>query len=75
MKMLRISASDNETKLRDIINAAIKGESIVILTEEGDEIQLIPVSPRKARRAGTAEGLIWIADDFDAPLDDFEEYM
>lgn len=66
--MLHITANDPEAKLSDLIEAAIKGDSIVILTEDGNEIQLIPVSPKKARRAGTAEGLIWIADDFDAPL-------
>jgi len=27
------------------------------------------------RRLGTAKGLITIADDFDEPLEDFEEYM
>ena len=27
------------------------------------------------RRAGFYKGLGWLADDFDEPLDDFEEYM
>lgn len=25
--------------------------------------------------AGCMNGLVWLADDFDAPLDDFKEYM
>ena len=29
----------------------------------------------KVREAGRRAGQIWIADDFDAPLDDFKEYM
>ena len=27
------------------------------------------------RKAGLRQGQIWISDDFDAPLDDFREYM
>lgn len=27
------------------------------------------------RRAGSAEGLVWMSDDFDEPLEDFKEYM
>lgn len=30
---------------------------------------------RKRRKAGSAEGLITMAEDFDAPLEDFQEYM
>ncbi|HRQ85632.1 MAG TPA: DUF2281 domain-containing protein [Flavobacteriales bacterium] len=34
-----------------------------------------PETPRKKRVAGLMKGEIHIADDFDAPLDDFKEYM
>lgn len=34
-----------------------------------------PEKPRKKRRAGSAKGEIFMADDFDAPLEDFAEYM
>jgi hypothetical protein len=30
---------------------------------------------QKRRRAGSAEGLIKMSEDFDAPLEDFEEYQ
>jgi hypothetical protein len=32
-------------------------------------------SPRKRRQAGSAEGKYILAPDFDAPLEDFKEYM
>ena len=32
-------------------------------------------SKRIFRKAGKYRGQIWIADDFDAPLDSFKEYM
>lgn len=31
--------------------------------------------PRKKRQAGSAKGKFVMADDFDAPLEDFAEYM
>ncbi len=37
--------------------------------------ELRPISsPPRPRQGGTLEGQIWMADDFDAPLDDFKEY-
>lgn len=30
---------------------------------------------RKPREPGSAKGQIWMADDFDAPLDDFKAYQ
>jgi hypothetical protein len=31
--------------------------------------------PRKPRKLGCLKGQIWMADDFDAPLEDFKDYM
>jgi Protein of unknown function (DUF2281) len=31
--------------------------------------------PKKKRRAGLLKGKIWISDDFDEPLEDFQDYM
>ena len=46
---------------------------------EGQHIQVtiavIQPQPRKRRQAGSAAGQIIISPDFDAPLDDFQEYM
>ena len=46
---------------------------------EGKQIQVVvqEVLPivRKRRQAGSAEGQIVMAPDFDAPLDDFQDYM
>ncbi len=34
-----------------------------------------PAKPRKRRQAGSAKGEIFMVDDFNAPLEDFAEYM
>ncbi len=36
-------------------------------------IQILPI--KKRRKAGSAAGQIFMAPDFDEPLDDFKEYM
>jgi antitoxin (DNA-binding transcriptional repressor) of toxin-antitoxin stability system len=39
-------------------------------------VKLVPVAALKALPLfGSAKGLITIADNFDAPLEDFDEYM
>lgn len=44
-----------------------------------DEVHLIPVAETKKRPCsefiGLYEGKVWMADDFDAPLEEFKEYM
>jgi len=39
-------------------------------------VQLVPrqAVPRRPQ-FGSAKGKIWMADDFDAPLEEFKEYM
>jgi hypothetical protein len=47
----------------------LEGKQIQVMVQE-----VLPIV-RKRRQAGSAAGQIWIAPDFDAPLDDFQEYM
>jgi antitoxin (DNA-binding transcriptional repressor) of toxin-antitoxin stability system len=54
----------------------MRGERVVIARDDRHAVQLIPVSPaNRSRQAGSARGLIVMREDFDAPLDDFTEYM
>jgi len=46
----------------------------VIVTRTEEVSAEIPARPAK-RQAGVLSGKIWMADDFDAPLDDLKEYM
>ncbi len=55
----------------DLPNNAPSRVRVIVLYDEnapnGDS--------KKRRKAGSAEGLIKMSDDFDAPLEDFEEYQ
>ncbi|HMO58212.1 MAG TPA: DUF2281 domain-containing protein [Roseiflexaceae bacterium] len=63
-------------QLPHLVAAALRGEIIYLTDEQQQRVRLIPVTGQKQpRKAGTARGLVTIDPDFDAPLDDFREYM
>jgi antitoxin (DNA-binding transcriptional repressor) of toxin-antitoxin stability system len=71
----QMTLDEAKTRLLDLIEAAIKGNEVFILKDEQQAIQLVPVEPPKRQpQFGSAEGLVVMADDFDAPLEDFNEY-
>lgn len=76
--MQLVNLADASKHLPELIEAAEGGEEIIITKDEQPVVKLVPVPPVKKRRpakAGTAKGLITIADDFDEPLEDFKDYM
>ena len=74
--MYQVKLEEAKSSLLTLIKAAIKGEKVLILTDDQQIVQIVPVAPPKRQpQFGSAKGLIAIADDFDAPLQDFAEYM
>jgi antitoxin (DNA-binding transcriptional repressor) of toxin-antitoxin stability system len=74
--MHQVTIEEAKTNLPDLIDAAVNGEEVVIAKDEERLVKLVPVPYSKSRpRFGSARGLITMAEDFDAPLEDFEEYM
>ncbi|MBC7815072.1 MAG: DUF2281 domain-containing protein [Burkholderiales bacterium] len=75
--MQRIALEDAAEQLSQLVDAAVKGETILIVAQDEREIQLVPLASatKKPRKAGSAAGLINMSDDFDAPLPDFNDYM
>jgi antitoxin (DNA-binding transcriptional repressor) of toxin-antitoxin stability system len=71
-----ISLDEAKSQLIDLIEAALKGDDVFILKDDQQVVQLVPIdTPRRQAQFGSAAGLISMADDFDAPLEDFEAYM
>jgi antitoxin (DNA-binding transcriptional repressor) of toxin-antitoxin stability system len=63
--------------LAELIHRLLPGEELVI-TENDVPVAKLSRSEVKAqwpRTAGSAKGKIWMAPDFDAPLEEFKEYM
>jgi prevent-host-death family protein len=74
--MHQVNVEEAKKQLTDLIDAAVEGEEIVIAKDAQRRVKLVPVYPTKARpQFGSAKDLITMSDDFDAPLEDFEEYM
>ena len=75
--MQSITVAEAAQKLPDLIDAAIRGEEIVITKDDHSVVKLIPASTikRYPAKAGSAKGEIWMSDDFDEPLEEFKEYM
>ncbi|MBX3058898.1 MAG: type II toxin-antitoxin system Phd/YefM family antitoxin [Anaerolineae bacterium] len=74
--MFQVTINEAQKKLIDLINAAMRGEEVFIMQNGEQVAQIVPVAKVKRQpQFGSAKGLIRMADDFDAPLDDFADYM
>ncbi len=74
--MQQVTLDDAKKHLGDLIDAAVKGDEVIITKEDRPVVKLVPVGGTNAQpRFGSAKGLITMSDDFDAPLEDFGEYM
>jgi prevent-host-death family protein len=80
MVMHYVRLEDAANSLFALIQKVMKGEEVFITQDQKPIAKLVSVSaatekPAKRIKAGSAKGLIKIAEDFDEPLDDFKEYM
>ena len=69
-----VNVHDENIKLANLVLAVKNGEEVFIVTDDQETFQLIQVK-KKQREFGTAKGMFTMSDDFDAPLDDFKDYM
>ena len=75
--MTKVTIEEAQAKLPEIIDHLQPGEEITI-TQQGQPLAQVKKVERTTWpcQAGTAKDrILWIAPDFDAPLDDFKEYM
>ncbi len=74
--MQQVELSDLEAKLQSLIERALHGEDVIITESDQPILKMVRIAQNAQRRKrGSAKGQIKIADDFDAPLDDFQAYM
>ncbi len=74
--MKSVTIAEASEKLSELFDAALRGEEVII-TRDDSIVKLISNSPikRYPAKAGSAKGMVWMSDDFDEPLEDFQEYM
>jgi antitoxin (DNA-binding transcriptional repressor) of toxin-antitoxin stability system len=75
--MTQLSLAEARTHFSEIIQQALLGEEIIIADEQRRLVKLVPLPASGGkRRPGSGAGqLLHMADDFDAPLEDFKEYQ
>lgn len=74
--MHQVNIEQAKANLSVLITAALNGEEVVIARDEKSAVKLVPTATEKPQpQFGSAKGRIHIADDFDAPLEDFAEYQ
>jgi prevent-host-death family protein len=76
--MSSITLEEAKNHLAEIIDNLKPNEEIVITKDNQPVARLMgsTLSPKEPRRPGTLKGtVLYIAPDFDAPLEDFKEYM
>ncbi len=74
--MQTVTLEEAKAQLGNLIEAAAAGEEVFIQKNDGFSVQLVPRALKARRRQfGSARGLISMAPDFDAPLEEFREYM
>lgn len=74
---MQVNIHEAKTQLSQLIQRVLDGEEVIIARNNQPIVRLEPIArtPTK-RKLGSLRGLVKsIADDFDAPLDDFKDYM
>jgi len=76
--MSSLTVQEAQAKLSELIHNLKPGDEVVITDNDEPVARLVAAEhrPQTARRPGTLRGTVtYMAPDFDAPLDDFKEYM
>lgn len=74
--MYQVNVNEASNQLAELVEAAIRGEAVFITKDGQETVQLVPVAPARPHpQFGSARGLIVISEDFDTPLEDFNEHM
>ncbi|MCB1057314.1 MAG: type II toxin-antitoxin system prevent-host-death family antitoxin [Acidobacteria bacterium] len=74
--MREINLNDAEGHLAELVDDAVAGHEIILARGGVPLVRLTPVEiSTQVRILGMDEGQIWVADDFDAPLAEFEAVL
>jgi antitoxin (DNA-binding transcriptional repressor) of toxin-antitoxin stability system len=70
-----ITVEEAQARLKELIHRLTPGEEVII-TENQQPVAKLVAAPAAERKLGTLKGtVLYMAPDFDAPLEDFKEYM
>ena len=70
---ITIDLEKDERPLGELIERTLEGVEVVFARGDRPVARLVPIQSKPQRQFGSAKGLITVAKDFDAPLEDFRE--
>jgi len=77
--MTSLSIQEAQAKLPDLVHGLTVGDEVVIIENDQPVARIVSAAgqpQRSPRRPGTLRGtVLYMAPDFDAPLEDFKEYV
>ena len=71
--MTRLDISQAKADISTLLDLVIKGEEIVITQDDQPVAKIAPI--KRPLKRGSAKGKVWLSEDFDEPIEDFQEYM
>lgn len=77
--MATVTIQEAQAQLTDLIHGLAPGDEVLITDNDQPVARLVSTAvtqPKRPRQLGTLKGtVLYMAPDFDAPLEDFREYM
>ena len=75
MARVTVGMHEAKTHFSRLVRQAQDGDDVVVENNGTPVARIVPFNDAQPRPRGFAAGTIWIADDFDAPLPEFEELI
>jgi len=73
---ITVGMHEAKTNFSRLVRQANDGDDVVVENNGSPVARIVPyLEPARRRKGGFARGMIWIADDFDAPMPEFEALM
>ncbi|MCA9972961.1 MAG: type II toxin-antitoxin system Phd/YefM family antitoxin [Anaerolineales bacterium] len=75
--MTQVTIHEAKTHLSRLIRQVLAGEEVIIARGKEPLVKLVALPEARSKRqiGGAKDVVLFMAEDFDAPLDDFEDYM
>jgi prevent-host-death family protein len=73
--MAQYNIAQAKAHFSELVERALLGEEIVIARDNRPLLRMVPIGIAQPRVPGSGkDAVLFISDDFDAPLEDFKDY-
>lgn len=77
--MTYITVEETNSEIAQLVDQVSKGEEIIFVRDHAAIAKIVPIpneapAPREGGYGSAKHKILYMADDFDAPLEDFKDY-